>query len=288
MKSIHRFLFLLVVAALTVACQEPEESTGSSTEGFFFKDAFAYNLTSNPVISIPVVRLGTSGDLTVNVSSSGSPEFNVPGQVTIKDGDRMGSLDVTYDKSRLTYNELYELVVNIQNYSSIYGYERASVTIEYPTSYFEFGAGHIMEDWWGEEEDKTMYVRDFSDNVYQCYLPDCWGHDSGPGYDVQDYVFFWNTKTNKVYVPFQFMGCSDWCIADRGAVACKFGGPGYKEGSAAWMKYIDEYYAAKGFVQPHYDPDLKAFYLSDSAACSPDTGEVVYGTAGRPDIFYLQ
>ena len=102
------------------------------------------------------------------------------------------------------------------------------------------GTGTIYEDWWGEQEDKTMFVREYAENVYQCYLPECWGHDSGAGYPVQDYVFFWNTKTNKVYVPFQFMGCEDWCIADQGAIACKVGGPDYKVGSADWMTFIDQ------------------------------------------------
>ena len=133
-----------------------------------------------------------------------------------------------------------------------------------------------------------MFVREYAENVYQCYLPECWGHDSGAGYPVQDYVFFWNTKTNKVYVPFQFMGCEDWCIADQGAIACMFGGPGYKEGSADWMAYIDKVYATHTYPQPHYDPAKKAFYLSDSAACSPADGSVSYGTPGRPDVFYLE
>ena len=129
---------------------------------------------------------------------------------------------------------------------------------------------------------------DYADNVYQCYLPECWGHDSGAGYPVQDYVFFWNTKTNKLYIPFQFMGCEDWCIGDQGSIACKFGGPDYKAGSAQWMDYIDKIYAGHAYPQPHYDPEKKAFYLSDSAACSPADGTVAYGNPGPPDVFYLE
>ena len=188
----------------------------------------------------------------------------------------------------LTFNETYELDITISDFKSIYGYQKVHVIIEYPTSYFEYGAGTIYEDWWGEQEDKTMFAREYAENVYQCYLPECWGHDSGAGYPVQDYVFFWNTKTNKVYVPFQFMGCEDWCIADQGAIACKFGGPDYKAGSADWMAFIDQVYASHAYPQPHYDPAKKAFYLSDSAACSPADGSVAYGSPGRPDVFYLE
>ena len=295
MKTITR-LILLSALAVFASCKDDEgmgggsASSGSSTEGFFFKQAFNYNLTSDPVVEVPVVRLGTEGDLTVEVAASGASEFTVPSEVVIKSGDRMGTLAVTYDPSKLSFNQVYEIALSIKDYTSIYGYQNATVTIEKPTSYYKYGAGTIVEDWWGEQEDKEMFVREYAENVLQCYLPQCWGHDSGgpDKYPVQDYVFFWNTKTNKVYVPFQFMGCEDWCIADQGAIACKFGGPGYKEGSAEWRSYIDTYYTTCAYPQPHYDPEKKAFYLSDSAACSPADGSVAYGTPGRPDVFTLE
>ena len=291
----YRILSCLAAVALCVigltACNEVDTvGGGPSDKSFFSQETLNYNLTTDPGIVIPVVRLGTSGDLTVNVTTVGSSIFSVPGSVVIKDGQRIGELVVTYDQKALNFNELYELDVTIGNFSSIYGFETAHVVIEYPTSYFEFGAGTIYEDWWGEQEDKTLFVREFADNVYQCFLPQCWGHDSGgpDHYPVQDYVFFWNTQTNKLYIPVQWMGCEDWCIADQGAIACKFGGPGHKEGSADWMKYIDSFYAGIDMIQPHYDPAKKAFYLSDSAAIDPNTGAVVYGTPGKPDIFYLE
>ena len=223
----------------------------------------------------------------MNVNATGSSLFTVPSSVTMESGNRIGEMEITYDPKSLTFNETYELDITISGFTSIYGYEKVHVIIEYPTSYFEYGAGTIYEDWWGEVEQKTMFMREYAENVYQCYLPECWGHDSGAGYPVQDYVFFWNTKTNKLYIPFQFMGCSDWCIGDQGSIACKFGGPDYKVGSAQWMDYIDKVYATHAYPQPHYDPAKKAFYLSDSAACSPADGSVAYGTPGPPDVFYL-
>lgn len=290
MKINNIILSVLTGAAIfsVAACKEDNPiGNGPSDAGFFSQETLAYNLTSNPVINIPVVRLGTKGELPVSVTSSGSSQFKVAPTVTIKDGERLGVLEVSYDPKSLTFNEQYYLTVSISGFNSIYGYGAASVIIEYPTSYSEYGAGFIKEQWWGEQEDKTMFTREYAADVYQCYLPDCWGHDSGPDYDVKDYVFFWNTATNKVYIPIQLMGTDDWSIADQGAIACRFGGPDYKEGSAEWMKFIDDYYKTCTFEQPHYDPEKKAFYLSDSAAISPATGEVVYGTAGTPDIFFL-
>ena len=291
MKIYKTIIAFFATASLFCATSCQEKSSGSdelSSKAFFAAQTTAYNLTQDPVITASVVRLGTSGDLQVSLSSSGSSEFTVPSSVTIKDGDRMADFEITYSKSDLSFNELYELVLKIGSFSSIYGFETMTLTIEYPTSYYEYGKGTIQEDWWGEQEDKTMYARDYASDVLQCYLPDCWGHDSGAGYPVQDYVFYWNTKTNMVYVPFQAMGCDDWCIADRGAIACKFGGPVYKEGSSDWMKYIDDFYTSKGYSHPHYDPTTKRFYLSDSAACSPADGSVTYGTPGSPDIFTLE
>lgn len=292
--KINRILLSILTCATLLglgACQKGNGAGGNeavSADCFFIEQQLAYNLTSNPTIIVPVARLAKAGEAVVNVSSTGSSLFTVPSSVKIESGDRIGEMELTYDPKSLTFNETYELDITISDFQSIYGYEKVHVIIEYPTSYFEYGSGTIYEDWWGEQEDKTMFVREYAENVYQCYLPECWGHDSGAGYPVQDYVFFWNTKTNKVYVPFQFMGYEDWCIADQGAIACMFGGPGYKEGSADWMAYIDKVYATHTYPQPHYDPAKKAFYLSDSAACSPADGSVSYGTPGRPDVFYLE
>ena len=292
MKTNRILLGLAALATLVgmAACQKSNGNggTAASDDCFFIGEQLAYNLTSNPTIIVPVARLAQGAEKVVNVSATGSNLFTVPSSVTIADGDRIGEMELTYDPKSLTYNETYELDIAISGFSSIYGYEKVHVIIEYPTSYVEYGSGTIYEDWWGEKEDKTLFVRDYADNVYQCYLPECWGHDSGAGYPVQDYVFFWNTKTNKLYIPFQFMGCEDWCIGDQGSIACKFGGPDYKAGSAQWMDYIDKIYAGHAYPQPHYDPEKKAFYLSDSAACSPADGTVAYGNPGPPDVFYLE
>ena len=291
--KINRILLSILTCATLFglgACQKGNGAGGNeavSDDCFFIEQQLAYNLTSNPTVIVPVARLAKGAEAVVNVTSTGSNLFSVPSSVKIESGDRIGEMELTYDPKSLTFNETYELDITISDFQSIYGYEKVHVIIEYPTSYFEYGAGTITEGWWGEVEEKTLFVRDYADNVYQCYLPECWGHDSGPGYPVQDYVFFWNTATNKLYIPVQFMGCEDWDIADQGAIACKFGGPGYQEGSAQWMDFIDKHYASIGWNQPHYDPGKRAFYLSDSAAISPETGAVVYGTAGTPDVFFL-
>ena len=283
--KINRILLSILACATLFglgACQKGNDAGGDqavSADCFFIEQQLAYNLTSNPTIIVPVARLAKAAEAVVNVSATGSDLFTVPSSVKIENGNRIGEMELTYDPKSLTFNETYELDITISE---------VHVIIEYPTSYFEYGTGTIYEDWWGEQEDKTMFAREYAENVYQCYLPECWGHDSGAGYPVQDYVFFWNTKTNKVYVPFQFMGCEDWCIADQGAIACKFGGPDYKAGSADWMAFIDQVYASHAYPQPHYDPAKKAFYLSDSAACSPADGSVAYGSPGRPDVFYLE
>ena len=292
MKRI-RFVILLTafVSLLGVsACQNKDNPGGGveSSDCFFIEQQLAYNLTSNPTIVVPVARLAKGAEMTVNVNSTGSNLFTVPSSVKIEAGNRIGEMELTYDPKSLTFNETYELDITISGFQSIYGYEKVHVIIEYPTSYFEYGAGSIVEGWWGEEEQKTLFVREYAENVYQCYLPECWGHDSGPGYDVQDYVFFWNTATNKLYIPVQYMGCENWCIADQGAIACRYGGPNHKVGSAEWMAYIDQVYSTSAFPQPHYDPSKKAFYLSDSAAINPDTGAVAYGSPGTPDVLFLE
>ena len=272
-KTINILLSLAAVLAAGVSCSNKEEAIGggSSTEGYFFKEVFNYNISDNPVIELPVVRLGNSGDLTVNLEATGDVDlFKVPSSVTIKDGDRMAPAIITYTEGSVPYNTPFSLKIKVAGYTSIYGFEGATVNIERPTLYSKYGKGTVYEDWWGEEEpDKELFVRDYSDNVLQCYIPACWGHDTGPGYDVQDYVFFWNTKTNKCYVPVQYMGYR-W-ISDMGAHDCQFGGPGHTPGSADWMAFIDNYYAGQDSAeQPRFDPEKKTFYLSDSGDFKED------------------
>ena len=294
MKTNRLISFLLIAssALLLGACKDNDDTGADlSGQGFFSQETLIYSLSGQSSISVPVVRLGTGGEITVNISSSGAPEFTVPSSVTIADGDRIGSAEITFNPSNLAYMESYNIDLSINGFSSIYGYGNAKLQIENPMPadlpYSSYGTGTITEGWWGEQEDKEMFYRDCGGGIYQCYLPECWGHDSGAGYPVQDYVFFWDTKTNKLYIPFQFMGCEDWCIGDQGSIACKFGGPGYGDGLRVWREYIDGVYKTSSFEQPHYDPATKSFYLSDSAACSPNTGAVVYGTAGTPDVFKL-
>lgn len=158
MKSVKRLTAFLTVILIAVSCKDDGSAPASGSECYFFQESFSFNVSSNPEIEIPVVRLGTSGDVTVSVSSTGTSIFSVPSQVTIKDGERIGNLVVTYDKSRLEFNEVYELEISISGYSSLFGYGKALAAIEYPTSYYEYGKGTIEEGWWGEQEDKVMYT----------------------------------------------------------------------------------------------------------------------------------
>ncbi len=265
MKINKILLSLLAIGSLfgAVSCDDDDSNGGDlSNEAFFINQTLAYTLTSDSEIVVSVARLDTSGDLTVNLSSSGSSIFTIPSSVTIADGNRVAEFNVDFSLSDLAYNTDYEYTITIGSFSSIYGYGSTTLTIQYPTSYYEYGSGTIVEDWWAEEEEKTLYVRDYSNNVLQCYLPDCWGHDSGASYDVQDYVFYWNTATNKLYIPVQYMGYM--YISDLGAYACKFEGPDYTAGSTDWMSWIDSWYTTScDTAQPHYDPETDRFYLAD-------------------------
>ena len=289
----NKTLSILAFASLFfAACNKSGDSGDAPSDaGFFSQARLVYSLASTSEITIPVVRLGTSGDLTVNVTSTGASEFSVPSSCTIMDGERIGTLNVTFDSKKLAYMESYLLNVSISGFNSIYGYETAEIQIDNPMPanlpYAVYGSGKIVEGWWGEEEEKDLLFRDCGGGIYQCYLPECWGHDSGAGYPVQDYVFYWDTNSNKLYIPFQFMGCEDWCIGDQGSIACKFNGPDYADGLRVWREYADMIYASSSFPQPHYDPVTKAFYLSDSAARNPESGVVVYGSEGTPDVFTL-
>ena len=272
MKTNRILLGLAALATLVgmAACQKPNGNggTAASDDCFFIGEQLAYNLTSNPTIIVPVARLAQGAEKVVNVSATGSNLFTVPSSVTIADGDRIGEMELTYDPKSLTYNETYELDIAISGFSSIYGYEKVHVIIEYPTSYVEYGSGTIYEDWWGEKEDKTLFVRDYAD-VYT------------------NGIYAFANMLNKAIKTIN----PDYCAVafDKGKHTFRHElNPDYKAGSAQWMDYIDKIYAGHAYPQPHYDPEKKAFYLSDSAACSPADGTVAYGNPGPPDVFYLE
>lgn len=248
-------------AAVFTACDKAEVAEGSSEDGYFFSEVLSYNLLSNKVVEIPVVRLGKSGDLTVNLSVDAPAIFNVPSSIVIKDGERVANIPVSYNISDVAYNTDYEINVKVSGFKSAFGYEQVKAVVQYPTSYYKYAEGHVCENWWAEEEEKDMFARDFLGSILQCYLPDCWGHDSGAGYPVQNYVFYFDTKTNKVYVPYQFMGSGTTYIADRGSAHAL--AAGIKEGTAAWFEYIDNYYKTSGEPQPSFNPETKKFNLSD-------------------------
>ncbi|MBR1926342.1 MAG: hypothetical protein IJ840_01100, partial [Bacteroidales bacterium] len=182
MKTNRLLSFLLIASAtlLLGACSDKEESGSDlSGQGFFSQPTLIYSLSGASSISVPVVRLGTGGDITVNITSSGASEFTVPSSVTIADGDRIGAFDVTFNPSDLAYMESYIIDLNINGFSSIYGYGNARLQIENPMPsdfpYSSYGEGTIVEGWWGEEEEKELMYRDCGGGIYQCYLPECWG-----------------------------------------------------------------------------------------------------------------
>ena len=56
-KTISAFLSVLAVLFSAVSCKDDGGTSGSSSECYFFQESFSFNVTSNPEVEIPVVRL---------------------------------------------------------------------------------------------------------------------------------------------------------------------------------------------------------------------------------------
>ena len=69
----NRLSFLLIAscALLFGACKDNDDTGADlSGQGFFSQETLIYSLSGQSSISVPVVRLGTSGDITVNITST--------------------------------------------------------------------------------------------------------------------------------------------------------------------------------------------------------------------------
>lgn len=228
-----------------------------------------FNLnTAGGVISVPIHRAKTTGELSVPVSLSADPAFKGPSTVSFASGSADTKYEITYDLADFQEEVVYNLTLTINGETSEYGVSQRELTASIPASWTKFGTGTLEEVAWGETETKkTVYYRDFNDHIRLCKIEKCWGAsgDAVP----QDYTWYWDTKTNYCYVPMQFMG---WTNGDGLGVyesdAANFYIPyqGWEADIPLFSDYYFEWAPAwmekNGFSVPKYDGN-GGFYLAD-------------------------
>jgi hypothetical protein len=274
----NTFKYLALAAAMLFgfgACvekapeYEPADPVGNSEVFFAPTLPSSYNLKGNPgTFSFEVSRVDASSALTVNLSSTADAIFSVPSSVSFNSGAKSATVNVTFDPSQLVEDKAYPFVVKITNETTPYGASEYSFTASIPAAWTKFATGTLTEDWWGEvEPKKTLMYQDVGDHLRLCKIEACFGHDTGPTYDVQDYVFYWDTETNYLSIPMHYMGYTNgnnYKVYYGDAESFFRDVYGYDDDLMqrnGYASVADYAYNVSGYTRPYYDGN-GGFYLA--------------------------
>ena len=307
MKKTIQYLALACAAVVGLAscvekapAYEAADPVGNSEVFFAPTLPASYNLKGNEgTLTVTVSRVTATSGMTVNLTSSASDEFSVPSSVTFDAGAKTATLDITFDPEDLEEDVSYPFTLTLNNETTPYGAAEYSFTASVPSSWMRFGSGDLVEVWWAETEpNKVIWYQDLSETLRLCKIENCFGYETGAGYDVQDYIFYWNTETNQIYIPIHSMGYvpSNYGVpvyyGDESAFYNKYwdasrGGQN-EEGSEAWFAFCDAFRAAyPEDYYPYYDGN-GGFYLADQYIVGmPGTDEYLGRYNAGSDWDYL-
>lgn len=247
---------------------------------------------------LPVYRGGKdleALDVEIEASGEGLDFFTVPGSFSFAEGESQAEITISLiDADSLGLNNFKVLTIAIADSTLATPYGRSKVTIKAGIAppWNKFDVGVLVETWWGEEEpDKLMEFQQLNDHLRRCRIKDCWGYNTiagGDEYDVQDYIWYWDTNTDYCYVPLQYMGYTSQYgptfVADEGSYynwvwtwskgTPNYSGSGNVEGTAEWFAFCDARRAVWG---PGGDGDYFPYYNGNGVFHLGD-----FYTAGDP------
>jgi hypothetical protein len=302
MKTIYNKIFAaLAFAALlcpTACVEEAPEYTKADAVGnaevYFPNDLeTSYNLKDyDGNITIDVKRVDASEQLTVPLTTSADAIFSVPSSVTFSAGSTDAKISFTYDISKVEAEKEYPVSITLGDQTTPYGVSKYDFVVSVPAAWIKYsdpdnsavtGKVHVYETWWGEDETETMYYQDLGNDVWYCYIENCW--DTAGGATAQNYYFYWDKKTNYLSIPMQYMGYTASAgkvyASDAEAFYTAYYGAEWLagKGGAAWL------YNALGETRPYYDGN-GAFYLASYYAFGPESEKFGSGYSFGSDVDY--
>lgn len=225
MKNINKLFILFAAASLVaVSCAKTQEyvpaekETGSQV--YFPADLpSSYNLKeyAEEYIEIPVYRYDASSAATITLKSSvasddpdAASKFAIPAAVNFAAGQKSQNVQISWTLASIVEAKDYKISLELAGETTLYGDSAYKFTASKPASWIKWGTGHIYEDCWGEDYATTMYYQETDyENIRFCKLANAWNDISGAApVPTADYFFYWNTKTNDLYVPYQTIGMS--------------------------------------------------------------------------------
>lgn len=286
MKKLSSIIFALAALSFAaVSCQEeeifqPGEPEESGCYGVYFpvqEASGSHTLTPDDPTSVDIIvkRANASGsvsDVPYVVTSSDESVFSF-GSINFADGQDETSLHIDFPNA--TPGKTYSFTIQILDNKYASKYNDSAVALDYSFMIVEwkefFGAeakagdlGHVYEISWEEDYDTQMFYYETSyPDIRFCKLVGAWQGNV----ETVDYEFYWNTKTNNLYVPHQWIGytLSDGRDVYTGAAPDfydKYNGWGEVVPSDDYFSWAPAWITKNGFFQPFYDGNGN-FYLGD-------------------------
>lgn len=311
MKKLIYSLIALAMAAGFVSCSEEltyKPAEMPTNEQIYFPStnpkeiSLATGSTSFEVTIARNTKELEAFDVDIQATGEGLEFFTVPGTVSFEEGESTAAINIAIDAEKIGMNNFQELILSIADEALTTPYGGSSLVLSVGISlpWIEFGKGVMHEDWWGEEEpDKVMVYQQISENMRLCKVVGCWGYETikgGEDYEVQDYVWYWNTKTNDCFITPQYIGYTtdsgDVFVStaagfyvpykgwDTGDDPIIFGTDSFFDWAAGWEK-------TNNFNSAYYDGN-GTFYLADWVYLVDENGVPSgrgYQFGGAQDMF---
>ena len=275
MKTLRNiFSVMLATVAMTGFFSCTEESpvyepakVESGAQVYFSQDVVAvtdYNIRGVESLPIQVNRVNKEADASIAVEATcDCPAIKFPAEVKFAAGEATANYVITIDQTGIAENTPYSICLKLTADTTAYGVCKYEFKVASNLPWIKFSKGHMTEAWWGEEEDETMYFQQVSETMRYCYISDCF--DTEGGAVATDYYFYWNTATNEISVPMQYMGFTNGGLPVYVSDAAAFFEGYYGNDKLVANGYKDaaDYaYNAQGYNRPYYDGN-GGFYLGD-------------------------
>lgn len=285
----NKIFTAFLAGALALACCKPafeyEPASAPQGEQVFFPIEAATQVDLKPgqtSFELPIARATKSlEEIEIAIEASGEKVefFSVPGAVTFAEDETETVLVVTIAQpDSLVVDVYYDLNIKVSDESLTTPYSRSSIALKVGIAmpWIELGKGTLYEiPYWGETEpNKVIKYQQISDHMRLCKVEGCFGYDTiknGGSYDVQDYVWYWDTETNDCFIfPF-WMGYDNsnghTMVSDYASYAFIKNDfesqAGFALGSDKYFAWAPGWARSNGLHVPHYDPVQGIFHLAD-------------------------
>ncbi len=179
-KNIYSlFLVLIAMAAFTACSSDDNDYKGADVPGnaqvYFSKDLPKTQniLMSESSFTVPVNRVKTDDAITVPITLESDDDFfTAPSSLSFAAGESTSYLTISYDPSKLVYDDFKKATLTITDasYTSEYGATSYTFSAGALSPFKELGKGTLAEDYyWGYETEVTIYQNEEDPSTYRIY-----------------------------------------------------------------------------------------------------------------------